>query len=297
MLTLETKASAAACGRRAAQVAQTKGEMHQRRQRGGERADFPFAQVEETGDEDGGGNADQGRGHMMRPSRRQNGRQDYGAAKDRGHEARVAQPAEDACQLADRRGCGASGGRSQPQDDVQLRDQHHAADAARKSRDHRMRHARNVPAEARGGEDEHEQGGQNGKLRRALDTALPGGEGKKRHRNARGPSDQDRVASQERDDRRGQDRGEDPQDGRQPHQRRHRQSVRKGDQGGNDAARGIADEPRPAVSFRARGPATREGAGDHAITLRKAVLNLFISSCDPTVMRTWVGQAGQMRPM
>jgi hypothetical protein len=35
----------------------------------------------------------------------------------------------------------------------------------------------------------------------------------------------------------------------------------------------------------------------YAITLRSAALNLFMSSCVPIVTRTWVGQAGQLRPM
>src|SRR5262249_34121420 len=84
---------------------------------------------------------------------------------------------------------------------------------------------------------------------------------------------------------------EDAQHRRQSHEGRHGEPVRQRDQSRDHAAGTIARKLSQTVFFRAR------GAVDHAITFLKAVLNLFISSCVPIEMRTWVGQLGQTRPM
>ena len=63
---------------------------------------------------------------------------------------------------------------------------------------------------------------------------------------------------------------------------------------------GAAIEPQQdatgTVDVENPGPAVQALAGE-SITSLNAVLNLAISSLVPTVMRTWLGHTGQMRPI
>jgi hypothetical protein len=53
-------------------------------------------------------------------------------------------------------------------------------------------------------------------LSSAIHTMMARSQGKERNSCARSPADQDRIAAQQRDDRRGEDRREDPRTGGSP---------------------------------------------------------------------------------
>src|ERR1035441_1743690 len=129
---------------------------------------------------------------------------------------------------------------------------------------------------------------------RADHTLAPHRQRDERNRGARRAPYHHGLAPSRRDDGSRQNRREDPQYRRQTHQRRHGQTVGQRDQRRDYAAREVAEESGPSVSQRASQSSARELS--HAITLRNAVLNLFISSCVPTDTRTWFGMLGHTRP-
>ena len=80
-------------------------------------------------------------------------------------------------------------------------------------------------------------------------------------------ADQDRVAAQQRGDRRGQDRREQPQLRRQAHQPRQGQAVGQRDQGGDRAAHCVSRQLVPAIALRCAAAPGRFGSSDIHDTL------------------------------
>src|SRR5262249_4146847 len=121
--------------------------------------------------------------------------------------------------------------------------------------------------------------------------------GDERNCGAAGAADQHRIAPQDGRHRGGEDRGEDPQHRRQPHEGCHSKAIRKGDQRRNGTAGVGASRFGPTIPGATEHTIRAQAAKVQAITFRKAVLNLSISSCVPTETRTYVGMLDHTRPM
>ena len=147
---------------------------------------------------------------------------------------------QDGVKLSDSRTGGASEWGGDTEDDVELRDQHHAADAAGESRDNRLGNTRDVPPQTHQAEADHDERGQNAERGGGRQSALARGEGDEGNGGAGGAADQHRVASEQGNHRGGEDRRKDPQHRRQAHQGGHGKTVGQRDQCCNHAARTIA---------------------------------------------------------
>ena len=93
------------------------------------------------------------------------------------------------------------GRRVHAQNDVHLRDQHHAADPAGKPRDHSVRHPRDVPPQAHHAEGHHDHRRDNGNFGRAAEPLILDRQRDERYGGAGRAADQHGIAPQQRDDR------------------------------------------------------------------------------------------------
>ena len=110
-----------------------------------------------------------------------------------------------------------------------------------------MRNLGHIPSQPEHAEDHHEDRSGQTDLGGAADSLSAHGRRDERHGGAGRPADQDGIATQKRRDRCRHDRGEQAELGRQAHQPGEGQAVRERDQGGDEAARGVARQSTPAV--------------------------------------------------
>ena len=262
------------------------GETRKWRQHSAQAADLFFADPQQAGQDDRQDHADEGSGQPGRETRRNSGGNNHHEPQEQRRASNTSQIVEHNSDLLER-GAGRAGRRGgDPQDDVHLGDEHHAADPAREARHHGVRDPGNVASQPENAEAHHEDRSHQANFGGAADPLAARRSRDKRDGGAGGAADQYGVAAQQRDERRRKNRRKDTQDRRQPHQGCHREAVRQRDQRCDHASRSIPEKLLPAVVTCSKGSFSDEGLTNQAITLRKAVLNLFISSWVPIETRT-----------